>query len=103
MRINIIAAIFICFCSNLGFSQSRTLLHTFERHLVDQPSAMNGVMNFYGKKKEDYTMRLYSDSTFSINYYYSATGNFYRNYKTSEIAIGSFFNKGELFIWLEII
>lgn len=94
MRIKIIATIFIFFCSSPGFSQTKTLLHTFESHLLDKPDPnMNGVMNFYGKKKEDYTVRLFSDSTFIINYSYSATGNYYRNYKTSETAIGSFFNK----------
>lgn len=45
------------------------------------------------ERKEDYTIRLFSDSTFTINYSYSATGNYYRNYKTSETATGSFFNK----------
>jgi hypothetical protein len=93
MRIKIIAAIFIFFYSMPGFSQTRTLLHTFESRLRNNPSAMNGVMNFYGERKEDYTIRLFSDSTFTINYSYSATGNYYRNYKTSETAIGSFFNK----------
>ena len=94
MRTKIIATIFICFCSSLGFSQTRTLLHTFERHLLDKPDpAMNGIMSFYGERKEDYTIRLFSDSTFAITYFYAATGNYYRNYKTFETATGSFYNK----------
>jgi hypothetical protein len=94
MRTKIIATIFICFYSSLGFSQTRTLLHTFERHLLDKPDLnMNGVMNFYGERKEDYTIRLFSDSTFTITYFYTATGNYYPNYKAYETATGSFYNK----------
>ena len=54
---------------------------------------MNGIMYFYGEKKEDYTIRLFSDSTFTITYFYTATGNYYPNYKTFETVNGSFFNK----------
>lgn len=94
MRIKIIAAIFICFYSSRGFSQTRTVLHTFERHLLDKPDInLNGIMYFYGERKEDYTIRLFSDSTFAITYFYTATGNYYPNYKDYETATGSFYSK----------
>jgi len=50
-------------------------------------------MHFYGERKEDYTIRLFSDSTFAITYFYTATGNYYPNYKSYETATGSFYNK----------
>ncbi len=94
MRIKIIATIFICFYSNLGFSQTSKLLHRFYHNSRVKPDpSLNGIMYYFGEKKEDYTIRLYSDSTFSITYFYSATGNYYENYKTFETAIGRFFNK----------
>lgn len=100
MHIKIIATIFICFYASLVFSQTRTLLHTFETHLLDKPNPnLNGILYFYGERKEDYTIRLFSDSTFTITYSYTATGNAYPNYKTLETATGSFFNKGG-FIYL---
>lgn len=94
MRIKIIAAIFICFYSNLAFSQTKTLLHSFERHLRAEPDRnLNGLIYFFGEKKEDYTISLFSDSTFTITYFYSGTGNYYPNYKTFETVIGNFFKK----------
>jgi len=50
-------------------------------------------MYFYGERKEDYTVRLFSDSTFTLTYFYTATGNYYPNYKTFETVTGSFYNK----------
>ena len=54
---------------------------------------MNGIMYFYGERKEDYAIRLFSDSTFTITYFYTATGNYYPNYKAYETATGNFYNK----------
>lgn len=95
MRIKTIATIIICFYSGLSFSQSKKLLHSFEQHFRSTPDpGLNGICYWYGEKKEDYTINLFSDSTFTITYFYTATGNYYRNYKTIEIATGSFYNKG---------
>lgn len=91
-RLKITVTILICFYSGIVFSQTKTLLHTFERHLLDKCSQM-GVMNLYGERKEDYTIRLFSDSTFVITCFYTSTGNCYDNYRLFETAIGNFYNK----------
>jgi hypothetical protein len=93
MRIKIIATIFICFYSGLSFSQTKKLLHYFERHSEIFPNVHNvGCRGMdYTQSKEDYAISLFSDSTFVMSY--SRTGN--RFPEQHEVATGKFFKEND--------
>jgi hypothetical protein len=93
MCIKIIATIFICFYSCLGFSQTKQSLQYFERHSEISPRFQGSCwgMGQYRYCKEDYAISLFSDSSFFISY--SRTGNLYP--ELYQILEGNFFKNND--------
>jgi hypothetical protein len=94
MKVKIIAAIFICFYSGLGFSQTKKVLCFFDGEIAVSEGNVScfGGGN-YKSGKEHYSISLFSDSTFLISY--SRKGDVFPDYMKNEIATGRFYNQND--------
>lgn len=104
MSIKFFATIVISLFSVVCFSQTKKLLHSFERHFEAynynaQLSSCWGPRVFLWGC-EDYTINLFSDSTFHLTY--SQKGNLSTDYKKTETANGRFFTKSDTVYLVQI-
>ncbi|WP_462262446.1 hypothetical protein [Ferruginibacter sp.] len=104
MSIKFFATIVISLFSVVCFSQTKKLSHSFERHF-ESYNYNSQISSCWGPRFflwgcEDYTINLFSDSTFHITY--SQKGNLSIDYRKTETANGRFFTKSDTVYMVQI-
>ncbi len=97
MRIKIFTAIIIAFFPITSFCQTKTLLHSFQRHfeVKDKYTAQCFGPKYIKGWFEDFEINIFSDSTFIMEYSCSGKSDGYHGYVKNEVVKGGYYKEND--------